>query len=243
MKGIKVIGISAAAGFLLSFISGLFSRTSIISVLLKAFLFAVVFGILGFLISYVYEKFLSDDVENDFVSDTSAVNSQQSSKTGQVVDITIQDEELDKGESDNHFVINNSHHMLNASDVENSSVSTQDNKKSENNQTDRQGFVPLSNHETVENVSGKEAVTPGSVNNSFSDFSNVDSEQGIDTLPDIGDLAFETESVSESEESEVDSDSGFVSTVNKKSEGSADVKDAALIAKAISSVLSNADSE
>lgn len=250
MKGIKVMIFSAAAGFLLSFIFGLFSRTSIISVLLKAIIFAVVFGGLGFLINFLYEKFLSGDFGGEIESENN-FRSNESQKTGQIVDITIQDEELDTGESENHFVVSNANTMLNDSDVEKKSTLPQnqkENKLSETkNQTEDKGFVPLTNYETVNNVSEKEAIFPkteeASSSSSFDNSSNGFNSEGIDTLPDIGDLAFETEEISESEDDDIDTDGEFVSSVNKKSENVPEIKDAELIAKAISSVLSDADSE
>lgn len=250
MKGIKVMIFSAAAGFLLSFIFGLFSRTSIISVLLKAIIFAVVFGGLGFLINFLYEKFLSGDFVGEIESENN-FRSNESQKTGQIVDITIQDEELDKGESENHFVVSNANTMLNDSDVEKKSTLPQnqkENKLSETkNQAEDKGFVPLTNYETVNNVSEKEAISPktekSSSSSSSDNSSNGFNSEGIDTLPDIGDLAFETEEISESEDDDIDTDGEFVSSVNKKSENVPEIKDAELIAKAISSVLSDADSE
>lgn len=253
MKGVKIMGFSAAAGFLLSFIFGLFSRTSFFSVLLKAAIFAVVFGGLGFLINFLYEKFLSDDSDSDGeIDDENKLGSGESSKTGQIVDITIQDEELDKGESENHFVVNNAYKMLNDSDLEKKSVSSQNLNESENKtsetktQTEDKGFVPLANHETVEKVSEKETISPVAVNSSDSAPSdggkNDFASEGVDTLPDIGDLAFETEENTESEDDEVDTEPEFVSSINKKSANAPEIKDAELIAKAISSVLSDADS-
>ena len=69
--------------------------------------------------------------------------------------------------------------------------------------------------------------------------------ESIDTLPDIGDLAIEseTESDNQSDDDEMENDSDYVPLENKKSENAAEVKDAALIAKAISSVLSGENSE
>ena len=65
-------------------------------------------------------------------------------------------------------------------------------------------------------------------------------------MPDIGDLAFENETESDSESENYDepeNNSDYVPLGNKKSESSHEVKDAALIAKAISSVLSGENSE
>ena len=249
MKGIKLLVISAASGFILSFLFGLFSHTSIISVLLKAILFAVIFGILGLLINFAVNKFLIDDLQTsaDLTEANSAENQNSSgneSKTGQMVDITIQDEELEKGESENHFVVGDAHSMLKDSDVEKSGFSEQTEKSKIQQETEKKGFVPLTNFENVKNVSGKEAVSPESIPQSSASRTSFESES-IDTLPDIGDLAFEseTESESESEDDEMETDSDYVPLGNKKSENSAEVKDAALIAKAISSVLSGENSE
>ena len=208
MKGIKLLVISAASGFILSFLFGLFSHTSIISILLKAILFAVVFGILGFLINLAVYKFLIDESQDSkelsgMNSDGNVIYSGNESKTGQMVDITIQDEELEKGESDNHFVVGDAHTMLKDSDVEKSGFSEQTEKPKIQKETEKNGFVPLTNFENVK-----------------------------------------TESDSESENyDEPENNSDYVPLGNKKSESSHEVKDAALIAKAISSVLSGENSE
>ena len=249
MKGIKLLVISASSGFILSFLFGLFSHTSIISVLLKAVLFAVIFGILGFLINLAVNKFLIDDLQNssDLTNSDSTENevaSGNESKTGQMVDITIQDEELEKGESDNHFVVGNAHSMLKDSDIDKSELSDQTEKNKNQMEAEKQGFVPLTNFENVKNVSEKEAVSPESIPNNSASKMNFNSES-IDTLPDIGDLAIEseTESDNKSDDDEMENDSDYVPLGNKKSENAAEVKDAALIAKAISSVLSGENSE
>lgn len=249
MKGIKLLVISAASGFVLSFLFGLFSHTSIISILLKAILFAVIFGILGFLINLAVNKFLIDESQNSsgFADSDSAANEVSSvnePKTGQMVDITIQDEELEKGESENHFVVGNAHSMLKDSDVEKSGLSEQTEKNRNQQEAEKKGFVPLTNFENLKNVSGKEAVSPESIPERSASKTNFDSES-IDTLPDIGDLGFESETESEngSDDDEMENDSDYVPLGNKKSENSTEVKDAALIAKAISSVLSGENSE
>lgn len=248
MKGIKFLVISAASGFLLSFLFGLFSHTSIISVLLKAVLFAVIFGILGFLINLLVNKFLIDETLNSVDSNgadssENVVSSASESKNGQLVDITIQDEELESGDSGNHFIVGDAHSMLKDSDVEKSGFSEQTEKSIIQQEAEKKGFVPLTNFENVKNVSGKEAVSPDSIPSGSASKTNFDSES-IDTLPDIGDLGFESETESETEsDDEMETDSDYVPLGNKKSEGSTEVKDAALIAKAISSVLSGENSE
>ena len=256
MRGLKVVIPFAACGFILSFVAGLFSHTSILSVLLKALIFAILFGVLGLAIGFVYSKFL-DDGTSDYQGDTSEGFSQTSapsSALGQKVDITIQDEELEKSESENHFVVGDNHQMLNDSDVKNT--------KNESVEDSSQGFVPLRNFETVKNFSGKEAQSPfvAGSSNSTSGESNESSEasssvrsqidssdnDSLDTLPDMENFAFGGDDSNSDDVSEIhnsDSDSEFVSVSSgSKKQEEVEVKDAALMAKAISSVLSDENS-
>ena len=257
MRGLKFSGVFAACGFILSFFAGLFSHSSILSVLLKALIFAVVFGLLGFGISTVFRIFLSDGTGGDLQGDTSEGISAAvapSSGLGQNVDITIQDEELQKSESDNHFVVGENHQMLNDSDVKNASNPAVSDPSP--------GFVPLRNFETVNNLSGKEAVSPiikASETNSASEDSGVapgPSQSAasftgagggeLDTLPDMGSFNFgESDSDSSNDDDDVPSsgsDSEFVSVSSSKKTEEPEVKDAALMAKAISSILSDENS-
>ena len=129
--------------------------------------------------------------------------------------------------------------------VEKSGFSEQTEKPKIQKEAEKNGFVPLTNFENVKNVSEKEAVSPESIPSSSVSRTNFNSEN-IDTLPDIGDLAFENETESDSESENYDepeNNSDYVPLGNKKSESSHEVKDAALIAKAISSVLSGENSE
>lgn len=257
MRGAKYIGLFAACGFVLSFVSGLFSHSSILSVLLKALIFAVVFGLVGFGISFVFEKFLSDGTGGEFQGEYSADSSPVAANTsalGHNVDITIQDEELTPSGSENHFVVGDNHQMLNESDVRSQrNTETQANSSS-------QGFVPLRNYETVKNFSGTEAVIPAEAvttqaaqvedtadqTQSLSSASiiNTDNEAGeLDTLPDMENFVFTEGSNSDDDDSDTGTDSEFVSMgSHKKNDGPAEVQDAALMAKAISSVLSDENS-
>ena len=267
MRSAKYIGLFAACGFILSFVSGLFSHSSILSILLKALIFAVIFGLLGLGIYLVYTKFLSDgsggDFQSDYTTDASSAPA-AGSAVGNNVDITIQDEELAPSESENHFVVGDNHQMLNDSDVRNSRGG---------DSGSAQGFVPLRNFETVKNFSGKEAVIPAeavaaapspveqpapvstpvepvketaSAAPSSASFGGGGEEGGIDTLPDMENFVFTESSGSGSGDDDIsssDSDSEFVSMgSSKSSSGPAEVQDAALMAKAISSVLSDENS-
>ncbi len=264
MRSTKSIGLFAAGGFILSFVSGLFSHSSILSVLLKALIFAVVFGLLGFGISFIFNKFLSDGNGGDFQGDYTADSSSAQPAVpavGQNVDITIQDEELRPSESENHFVVGDNHQMLNDSDVRNSAKTE---TKDANGNDPAPGFVPLRNFETVKNFSGKEAVIPAEAvalkpepaseesqqqaeevpGSSASNVETIGADGGIDTLPDMENFVFSESSDSDSDLSDDGNDSDFVSSASprKKNDSPAEVQDAALMAKAISSVLSDENS-
>ena len=228
MRSSKSIGLFTACGFILSFVAGLFSHSSFLSVLLKALVSAVVFGLLGFGIMAVYGKFLSDASSGDSQGDYTGDSSSAGSVTGQHVDITIEDEELKPSESENHFVVGDNHQMLNDSDVRNVG-------KVETSVADSSpGFVPLRNFETVTNFSGKESVIPSEAvavekddssqmalenkNAAFATSSTASSDEGIDTLPDMENFVFSDNTSSESESDEVDSGSQteFSSTGSSK---------------------------
>ena len=86
MRKIKFSCIFAGAGFLISFVFGLFSGRDIGLVLLRAIIFALIYALIGFGISFLYEKFLSDD-SSDLSSDSINVNpgNKDSVQKGQVV--------------------------------------------------------------------------------------------------------------------------------------------------------------
>ena len=250
MRSAKYVGLFVACGFILSFVSGLFSHSSILSILLKALIFAIVFGVLGFGISFIYSKFLSDgsggDFQGEYTADSSSGVSQQSA-LGQNVDITIQDEELRPSESDNHFVVGENHQMLNESDVRNSGSAGGAEQEAP------KGFVPLRNFETVNNFSGKEAVVPfeAAPANQNASGSSASPENigagGLDTLPDMENFVFSEGGSSGSDDDDAlasGTGSEFVSSSgsHKKNDAPAEIQDAALMAKAISSVLSDENS-
>lgn len=250
MKGMKFISFFAVSGFVLSFLFGLFSHTSFLSVLLKALLFAVIFGILGFLINIVFDKFLADDtgdLSSDYSSeDNSGVKQGSAPAKGQLVDITIQDEDLVKSEGDNHFVVGENHQMLNESDMR-QHHETQHLTETETVHDENPGFVPLKKEENLKDLSGKEAVSSDSVSSvgMQGGVENGDFSNSIDTLPDMNHIDFAANDEEEAEEIDTDTDSDFNSSASysKRSETEVpEVKDAALIAKAISSVLSGEDS-
>ena len=240
MEGLKLSCVFAGCGFLLSFIFGLFSRTSILSVLLKALLFGILFGVLGFCISFIFEKFLYDDSINEFSTDISQGESGASAMSasgskGQIVDITIQDEELEKSESDNHFMVGDNHQMLHDTDL---SAKV----KPESTTETQPGFVPLKNFETINNISGKEAVSPDSGSAEKSKAAETVMDGGIDTLPDMNNLVYEDNSSAGSNEEGLNTVFDSTTSIQSSKGEVPEIKDAALMAKAISSVLSDENS-
>lgn len=105
----KNIAIPAVFGFIFSFFICLISTHKFSSSLLRGIIFAVVFGILGFLIQIVFDKFLSETTEGDFVQSS---EQKDKKKSGAVVDITIDDTPLDNDENGPQFFVSNNKHKL-----------------------------------------------------------------------------------------------------------------------------------
>lgn len=234
MKNIKIVGISAAVGFVFSFICGIFSRSPFIRKFLIALLFAIVFGILAFIINFVYSKFLNvDGGESD--SSTTSVGATKSQDSNHKVDIVIAESDLEQTGNTNHYEVGDHKQMLNESDIKA--------QPAEPGMTDS-GFVPLQNLETVHNFSGKEAVPASStggnkVKSSDSKPVTVMTGGSLDELPEMGDMSFLAAS-NQSESSQMLSEnSDFISSALKyKDDNAGSVQDASLMAKAISSILS-----
>lgn len=255
MINVKAISISAICGFVLSFFFGLFSHSKFIMILIKALVFALIFGVIGFLVSFLYKKFLAGENSNEFSSGNEGeAGSVQAPVKGQKVNLVIEDQEFERGDSENHFVVGENHQMLNESDFGKSEASTTDSNPS---------FVPLRKYETVENLSGKEAqsnsVAPVMDNNSAEQKSPVSNAgnglptlqdtngEKLDVLPDMDNLTMSenvitaTESDNSSmENSGFSSEEGFSTASSSRSKNvDAEVQDAGIMAKAISSILSS----
>ena len=250
MRNLKFAAIFATGGFLLSFICGLLSRSTFLHKFITALICGIILGILGFLAEFIFSKFLLEEAPGDMNIESSG-NNQPEQKIGQNVDLTIQDEELSSSGSENHFSVGQNHQMLNSSDYKHdisspnsAGDSVEKVQNADNIETsdikENNGFVPLRNIETATNVSGTEAVAPSAVGNGKSD-------EELDVLPDMVDLNF-AENNSEANESEAETDDGgfgssFATTVHRDSdEPPVDVKDAPIMAKAISSLLSSEES-
>lgn len=245
VKNSKFIVVFAAIGFVLSFVFALTSHSSILMVLLKALITCISFGVLGFLISFVFNKFLGEEISPDNISDSDGERVQSGSQgKGQVVDLVIADEELQKGESGNHFIVSNSQ-MLNSTDVSSKNEKLFEKKTEEPERTEKSvddKFVPLKEKETVTNFSSNESIGAASAVSNTA----VESSGEVDVLPDMASISMVSEESHGNDDSDddvsfsSDSDSSFSSP--KKSSGSSefqgDINNTELIAKAISSVLS-----
>ena len=249
MKNIKFVAICAASGFILSLIFGFFSKSGFGRIFLIALIFAVIFGALGFGISFIFNKFLSvESAAVDSGSDSSESSdgiSSGPSKTqlGQHVDLVIQEEELEQSGNQNHYDVGENHQMLNEKDYnQNGGEST------ETTVVPKNEFVPVRNKETVTNFSGSESLTPAESENRMEAIAAQEDKKGgdLDVLPDMSDLNLGSAGGDGDAETIVlsDADSAereFVSTATNYK--SSDVKeteigDASLMAKAISSILS-----
>ena len=246
MKNIKFVSFSAGAGFILSLTFGIFSKSGILKVLLTALVFALIFAVLGFGLTFVYEKFLSlDSSEIDSTKITES-KSTVSSSVGNNVDIVIEDQELERGGSNNRFNVGENRSMLNTSDVVTSNNSSSDNSSIA--EDSKSNFVPVRNLETLTNISGTEAVKPSAVANKSAEISESSSSKNddLDVLPDFGNLGMPatpmssfSSSANDSIDEFSDTESSSVYTSKRNDVDTDKFQNTELIAKAISTVLSD----
>lgn len=235
MRDIKIAVGFAIFGFLVSFISGIFSHSSFLLILLKALIFAVIFGILGIIVKFIFSKFLLDDTAELTTEQNGAEEGTQNVQNtkGRMVDLVVQDQELEETESQNSFHVGTNHQMLNESDI------SHEQKMSD--AASNSGFVPLRKFETVENFSSTESANPNIMSAGKTNDSVSDNGDELDVLPDMSYMS-ENEAVENQEDDAEDSGFGssFSTTTTKSNSDSivGEMKDTALIAKAISSVLS-----
>lgn len=112
MIKIKPVVICASIALALSFFVSLFSRNSLPISLLKAAIFAAVFGGIAVGIQVVYDKFLSD-------GDAPIVdsNAPQQKAVGSKVDLVVSEEDLPDEENAPTFALDSTRHVLTAADV------------------------------------------------------------------------------------------------------------------------------
>ena len=243
MKNIKFVSFSAGAGFILSLTFGIFSKSGILKVFLTALVFALIFAVLGFGLTFVYEKFLSLD-SSEIDSTKSTESKPVSSSVGNNVDIVIEDQELERSGSNNRFNVGENRSMLNTSDVVTSNNSSSDNSSVA--EDSKSNFVPVRNLETLTNISGTEAVKPSAVANKSAEISESSSSKNddLDVLPDFGNLGMPatpmssfSSSANDSIDEFSDTESSSVYTSKRNDVDTDKFQNTELIAKAISTVL------
>lgn len=102
----KYICISAAVGFVLSFVIGLFSSVAFLHLIIRALIYAAVFAVLSIAINYLSKTFLSSDQSFDSPqSDESSSSSKNSS--GNLVNIVVDDSTLRDDSSAPKFSVTN----------------------------------------------------------------------------------------------------------------------------------------
>lgn len=270
MQGLKVSLIFAAFGFLLSLLFGLSSHSGI-WILIHALIFAAVFAGLGFLISFLSEKFLFDDSDSDLSVD--APLSSANPQIGTKVDLYVRDEELaDEGNENSYYVDDSSYQMLNPSDAGKNSKSASFSvagtgsvsavkNDAEGLQADRakpdvkmqmaaqnaQAAAPSSSENKVSKPQAEESLVsrPSADTPEEKSSEGEKDENGLDTLPDMSSFVMEAPSQKSGDEGDVvESDSSFSASVSASHKDPAELagQSAEVMAKAISSVLS-AESE
>ena len=262
MKNIKFIIGFSIFGFLISFVSGFASNSTFLKMLLNAFIFLFVFAFLGAAIVFLWDKFLSTEFQNAEYVASRNVNS--SKTAGQTVDITIQDEALQNDDNASQFFVGSNHQMLTKEDVaakvKNNNAASDSpekvdswgadiktvsvDKKQDVSDANNSGFVPVALAENPANISSSEAKSGVEYKNIDNNSKNNESSGSVelDVLPDLQELQNIQEMTSSKDVQEAPSveSTGFVVEDAKKavSEANADSKDAALMAKAISTLLS-----
>lgn len=241
MKNIKFVAVCTAIGFILSLICGFFSHSGFGRILLIALMFAVIFGGIAFGISIVFDKFL--DVET--VADSST-GSESKKTLGQHVDLVIQEEALEQTGNQNHYDVGENHQMLNESDYKSENKNAADSQEEDVNQIqEKNEFIPIRNFETASNFSGSESMTSKESDQRREIIAEQNEKKGndIDMLPDMSDLQVASDPSSPDTQTVVLSDAeeeDFVhSATNYKASDASngEIKDASLMAKAISSIL------
>lgn len=118
MMNKKIIGFAAVCGFVLSFLTGMIAKNPVLAILLRSLIFAAVFSVLSFAVSFLFSKFLADDSKGVSFEPDSPQNSPQSKqqKTGDNVNIVITDEGLEDDESSPKFFVENNRPGLSGND-------------------------------------------------------------------------------------------------------------------------------
>lgn len=224
----KYITIAAIVGFCLSFFIGLISGVNFGHILLRAFIFAVVFSAIAVGVSFVYSFFLSSAGAPSDIDSPAGTS-------GSVVNITVDDDVLPDDEYSPKFSVENNRRSLGADALAHANEAAEpaasaapavsepaDGKKSE---------TPSSDDEPA----SAPAFKPSNLGDMTKKFEQ--SPDDISDLPPIDDLSPES---SGSFESVDDVSSGSSSSVSSSSAAIPE-QNAQLMAQAISTILSKDD--
>lgn len=261
----KNICISAGIGFVLSFIIGLISRVGVPFIFIRAFIFALVFAALCIGISFVYGKFLSENVRG--VENSDLGTPVQKSPVGNMINIVVDDSKLPDDDQAPKFSVENNRPSLGAEDLaskESSPVSRvqtseneakysapQENTVTQNDFTaagaenvlssdKKNDPVPQSEKSSGFTPVGLDAVTASApsqlpANEAHQEASGED-EESLDSLPEINDLTLS----GSGEKGEVISDSEFALGGGSSASSSAEKsngQDTNVMAQAIRTIL------
>lgn len=264
MRSIKAILFSAAFGFILSFAFGLLSHSFFLIILVKALVFALVFAGASFLISILYSNFLSEDSSTDMNMESSSEPS-VNQNVGSKVDLVISDEALPSDDDENRYSVNDtSRQMLNSSDLAGASQrqsamsytaaaepvsetppAAKKITPAESISEESSGNMGMQAMPEVSSSNDKKSSTQPAAGSNAAAAQSSGDDESLDTLPDMNSFVVDNnDENSESDVPEVDSSDDFSTTVVHSSSNkadAADIQDAAIMAKAISSILSSED--
>lgn len=172
--------IPVCVGFFLSFIVGLISNVAFGVVLLRALVFAVLFGVLGFGVGIVFQRFLLDSSDLEGGAEASV-----GPRQGSVVDLSIGDEPLEEDENGPDFYVRKD-------------ISSSDHMKHPERSADSAGEAPASASHPMTEQGSASTVAPqepfkpialGTPSQGASQENAAGGSGGDDILPEIGDLS------------------------------------------------------
>ncbi len=255
----KAIGGFAACGFVLSFLTGIISKNAFLIILLRSFLFAVIFCVLSIGISFLFNKFLADEAvsgENSAESSNSKIQ-----KTGENVNIVVGDDNFEDDDTAPKFFVENNKETFQNDEIagsvtkENSTPFTSEGevlKNAEDPQiktdSEKTTFEPVNLAQMHTSGQDKAEVqrqeipsNKGDSSNKVNSFADGTAIDNIDELPDIEDIS---DSVKNNSNSDIIGDSDFATSGETNSKSSvfpdgtqANSANASLIAQAIRTAL------
>lgn len=232
MKNYKLTIACAATGLVLSFVVGLFSRISFGTIILRSFIFAIIFAVLAVALQFLFSTVFSSSSVVDSSDSSESVSGKK--MTGSIVDITLPDEELPQEMGASNFYVGTNHPMLNESDYSMQSVETDVFKSNQSNTENSSGLNSAGNSSEISEISSEEksqsGVTESENNFSRSPITSVaqsDNQSYASALPNFSDI------------NDGASSTGDISNFSKKNnDAEFNSKDSVLMARTISTLLS-----